>query len=148
MIFDKIENYQLYANLNEKISKAFDFLVDNDLNKMELGKHTIDGEEIFALLQEYETKNLDDGKLEKHFQYFDLQYMVKGTELIGIASFANQKLLEENRNEDYGFYVGDSSLIKIEEGQFFIFFPDDLHMPCIKFEQTAKVRKVVVKIKL
>ncbi len=146
MIFDKIENYQLYTNLSKKISKAFDFILNNDLNKMELGKHIIDGDEIFALLQEYETKSQDEGKLEKHFKYIDLQYIIKGTELIGVAPFANQTLLEENLKEDYAFYSGESSLIKIEEGEFCIFFLDDLHMPCIDYKQTAKVRKVVVKI--
>ncbi len=147
MIFDKIENYKRYTNLDEKIRTAFDFIVNNDLSQMELGKHTIDGDEIFALLQEYETKNQDEGKLEKHFNYIDLQYIVKGTEFIGIAPFTNQTLLEENEKEDYAFYDGESSLIKIEEKQFFLFFPEDLHMPCIRIGNSAKVRKVVVKIK-
>ena len=146
MIIDKIENYRLYTGLNKRISKAFDFIVKNDLTKMELGKHKIDGDKIFALLQEYDTKEVSEGKLERHFKYIDLQYVIQGAERMGVSTWTNQIPIDENQEADYAFYSGDSSLIKIDEGMFAIFFPHDLHMPCIKLNDISKVRKVVIKI--
>jgi beta-galactosidase beta subunit len=45
------------------------------------------------------------------------------------------------------FYEGGTSFVRVEEGMFTIFFPDDLHMPCV---QAGKVQelKVVVKVQI
>ena len=39
-------------------------------------------------------------------------------------------------------------MLKVEEGMFTIFFPEDLHRPGVKLDQIAKVKKVVVKVKI
>ncbi len=146
MILDKIENYKLYANISNRINIAFDYLLNTDLEKIESGKHLIDGENIFALVQEYDTKEKEEGKLEGHYKYIDIQYVIKGVELMGVATLANQMLITKDIEKDYAFYDGDCSYIKVNEGMFAIFFSDDLHKPCIKFNEIAKVKKVVVKV--
>ncbi len=86
--------------------------------------------------------------MEGHYKYIDIQYIILGVELMGVTTLANQTLVCKNEADDYSFYEGDSSLIKVDEGMFTIFFPDDLHMPCIKFNQISKVKKVVIKIRI
>ncbi|MBN1181735.1 MAG: YhcH/YjgK/YiaL family protein [Bacteroidales bacterium] len=148
MVIDKFENYKLYSNLSDKISRAFDFIMENDFNTMQPGKYFIDNEEIYAMVQEYDTKDLADCKLEGHYKYIDIQYMIKGSENIGVASLKNQVPTEKNEDKDYVFYVGDTSIIRVDEGMFTIFFPDDLHMPGMKAEKSSKVKKLVIKIKV
>ena len=149
MIFDKIENSALYENINPRIKKAFDYIKKTDFNKLELGKHAIENEDVFAILMEYETKNANDCKLEAHKKYIDVQYIISGTENIGhtpLISQAPSKGYDDK--DDYALYDNNCTLIKVEPGQFAIFFPEDLHMPGVKNEAILKIRKVVVKVKV
>ena len=148
MILDKIENYKLYVSLNERIARAFTYIIETDFSQIALGKHLIENEDIFALVQEYNTKEIEDCKLESHKKYIDVQYMISGDELMGITTLNNQEIIEKNEENDYFFYNSNYTPIRVNEGMFTIFFPDDIHMPCIKVETTQFVKKVVVKVKI
>lgn len=148
MVIDKIENFKLYECLSERIAKAFTFINETDLSAIALGKYEIDKDDIFALVQEYDTKDENECKLEGHSRYIDVQYIISGVELIGVRLLKEQKPVTKNEENDYTFYEGDSDLIRIDKGMFAIFFPEDLHMPCIKSDQRSRVKKVVVKVKI
>ena len=53
------------------------------------GRHTIVGDEVFALVQEYRTKSHSEGFWESHRKYIDVQYMVRGAERMGYANLAS-----------------------------------------------------------
>lgn len=146
MIIDKIENYKLYAGLNERIAKAFAWIKETDLEKIESATYKIDGDDIFAMVQDYDTKDRNDAKLEGHFKYIDIQYVISGVELMGYRPLVSQIPETTNEEGDYAFYEGDASFVRVEAGMFTIFFPQDLHMPCIKVDESAKVKKVVIKV--
>ena len=146
MILDTIENYQLYKAINERIAKGFDFLRTTDLNAIPSGKHDIDGDTIFALVQEYQTKPLSECKLESHKKFIDIQYMIRGEEMMGVTTQNNQKIIEVNEEKDYTFYECTTSLVRVSKGLFTIFFPADLHQPCVQTESAAEVKKVVIKV--
>lgn len=148
MVLDRIENLRRYESLNPLFVKAFDFIDQTDFNKLELGKHVIDGENVFALLMEYQTKDMQDCMLEGHRKYIDVQYMIDGNEFIGITSFVNQPPhIDYDPTKDLIFFKGDcDNNVKLSAGNFTIFFPEDLHMPSVKIGTISKVRKVVVKI--
>ncbi|RXQ96827.1 DUF386 domain-containing protein [Ancylomarina salipaludis] len=148
MIIDKIENSKLYANISERIALGLEYLNNSDFSKIELGTYQIEGGDVFAMVQEYTTKSREACKLEGHTKYIDIQYIISGEEHIGLVSKSNQKLLTQNNEGDYAFYEGNSTLFKFETGTFGIFFPNDLHQPCIGLNQSSKVRKVVVKVKV
>src|SRR5215212_8148883 len=65
--------------------KAFAFLKEQDLNALSKGKHAIDGENVFATIQEAATKDFDSTKWESHRKYIDLQYVVSGEERMGVC---------------------------------------------------------------
>ncbi len=146
MILDTLENYQLYSTINERIAKGFAFLRNTDLDAIPSGKHDIEGDTIFALVQEYQTKPLNECKLESHKKYIDIQYVIRGEEFMGVTTKNNQKILEQDEDKDYTFYEGTTSLVRVSKGMFTIFFPDDLHQPCVQTESTAEVKKVVIKV--
>ena len=146
MILDTLDNYHLYQSINERIAKGFEFLHNTDLDAIPSGKHDIDGDTIFALVQEYQTKPLAECKLESHKKYIDIQYVIRGEEFMGITTKNNQKILEVNEDKDYTFYEGTTSLVRVSKGMFTIFFPDDLHQPCVQTESAAEVKKVVIKV--
>ncbi|MCZ8229718.1 YhcH/YjgK/YiaL family protein [Flavobacterium sp.] len=148
MVIDKIENYRLYSQLTKRLSKGFEFITTTDLKAIESGKHEIDSDKIVAIVQEYDTKDESECVLEGHHQYIDIQYVISGVELMGFAPLTNQKMVEEDLEKDYTFYEGDTSLLRVEEGMFTLFFPEDLHRPCVKAGVVSKVKKVVVKVKI
>jgi len=147
MIIDKIENAHIYKNIGERISKSFEYIEVTDLKTMPAGKYLIDGENIFALVSEYKTKSESQGKLEAHRKYIDVQYVIEGEELMGYIPLGNQQILEPYKEEnDIVFFTGDKSFIKVSEGMFAIFFPEDVHMPGISTGKISDVKKLVIKV--
>ena len=149
MIIDKIENADLYKNLGERIKRSIDYIRGTDLKKLQPGKYEVDADNIFALISEYQTKTEAEGKLEAHKKYIDVQYVIAGEELMGYAPLGNQQTLEAYKEEnDIIFYKGEKVFIKVTEGMFAIFFPEDVHMPGISVNQKSLVKKLVIKVKI
>ena len=158
MIVDKIENSGQYSNLGNRIQKSLDFIRKTDFKKLQPGRYDIDGDDIFALISEYQTKAESEGKLEAHRKYIDVQYIINGEELIGYAPLGNpafaeapsgkQEILESyNEENDIEFFLGEKVFIKVTEGMFAIFFPEDAHMPGINANGKSSVKKLVIKVK-
>lgn len=149
MIIDKLENSGIYKNLNERFLKAFEFLKETNLTELNTGKYPIEeNDNVFALVQSYNTKPSSEAITESHFKYADIQFMVSGSEHIGVTTLTNQQPREKNEENDYAFYDTPTSLIKMEQEMFAVFFPDDLHMPGVMVETSSEVKKVVVKVRL
>ncbi len=147
MIIDSLDNVKHYRNLSEKIKKAFEFLEEFDFESIEPGKYNVSGDEIFALVSEYNTKEHADARPEAHKRYLDIQYMVKGEEYMGYAPLDDQEVLEPyNVDKDVVFYDAEVSPIKVTEGMFALFFPQDIHAPSMKIGESKLVKKVVVKV--
>jgi biofilm protein TabA len=140
-----------YFKNSERWNKAFAFLKDNDLKKLELKRYDIDGNNLFVLVSEYSTKNPETTRFEAHKNYIDIQYVVSGSELIGIAPLASQDAVLQpyDAAKDIEFVsIKKGKMVQANPATFFVFFPEDAHMPGLKEETNAPVRKIVVKIKI
>jgi YhcH/YjgK/YiaL family protein len=147
MIIDYFDNYHEYLGINTLLAKAFQYICYTDFSITPPGKYEIDGDRVFALVSEYETKDPKTTKPEKHEKYIDIQYIISGCELIGYAPFTDQNpSVEYDTVKDIAFYDEPVSFIKMDTGMFAIFFPHDLHQPCIQFKNSVMVKKVVVKV--
>lgn len=149
MILDKIENLSDYISLNKGFLKIITFLQKIDLGDLKEGKTLLVGEELFLFYNVYNTKVNKLGILEAHKKYIDLQYIIEGEEIINYEVFRKQKTYKSyNSEDDYLLCNEDNSKkIKIEEGEFFIFFPQDLHFPGNNSNSTSKkVKKIIFKI--
>ena len=148
MIIDKLQNAHLYTSISPRIAMAFEYLSITNLEKLKVGRHDIEGDNVFALVQEYETKSEEDLQMESHFKHIDLQYIISGSELMGLATKTTQKAVKIDIENDYALYEDAFTVTVFEQGMFGIFFPDDLHLPCIHVDEPEKVKKVVVKIRI
>lgn len=140
-----------YFNHKDRWDKSFAFLKETDLTTLELRRYDIDGDNAYALVSEYLTKNEEDARYEAHQNYIDLQYVVSGKEQIGVAPMSMKKDVLEayDPQRDIEFMtVSQGTDFKADPGKFFIFFPDDIHRPGLKDGENAQVRKVVVKVKI
>jgi biofilm protein TabA len=150
MILDVIENINKYACLIDNFHKVFKFIEDNNLQEFPEGKYEIDGDNIFVLIQDYTSRNEKENKWEAHKRYIDIQYILKGTEVIGYKNARSLNLTEDFFEEkDIAFYneVEDWTKLKLEAGEFAIFFPREGHKPCCKSREIESIKKAVIKIK-
>ena len=146
MIYDTIEHAGVYRGISKNLAKALDFLTGTDLKSMPDERVEIDGERVFAFFQRYDTLPAND-RPEAHRKYIDIQYLIEGEELIGIAPLSAMKREVEARPErDIWFYEGETVNISIGGGRLAIFFPQDAHAPGIAAAESRPVRKVVVKV--
>ncbi len=140
-----------YYKNPEKWEKAFNWLKSNDLNSLELKRYDIDGDNVYATVSEYLSKNEEDARYEAHRKYIDIQYVAAGKELIGIAPISQKKDVLEpyNATKDIEFFTvnGGENHLALPD-RFFILFPDDAHRPGLKDGENSPVRKVVVKVKV
>lgn len=129
---------------------AFAYLRDTDLESVAPGKYVLDGDHVYVLVSEGNTKDLKDTKWEAHLKYIDIQYVIKGKEKIGVATLAKADRMEPfNSGKDIGFFnlpESEGKYYVAEPGKFFIFFPQDAHRPGVRAEESEWVKKVVIKI--
>ncbi len=130
--------------------KAFQFLNKTDLTTLEEGKIKIEGQNVFYAVAQYTTKNREDAEFEAHKSYIDIQYVIKGEELIGVCQAEELPVSKPyNSQKDIVFYNhkgGDFH--KADPSDFFIFFPEEAHCPAVKLSANSEVKKLVVKIKI
>lgn len=145
MIIDNLANSEKYTCLHKDFKLVFDFLKNNDLSKLECGKHQLRGDEVFFNLQEYETKPTQ--KLEAHKKYIDIQVIAVGEEYMGYTNIDNTSLSESYDNErDVMFLNGNVDKLLATNKNFLIFYPEDAHMPALSVNEPKKVKKAIFKI--
>lgn len=148
MVIDHIARAAIYYQLHPGIEIALRYIQTTDFSKLENGKYEIAGEQVFAIVQTYDTKDPSTEKLEAHKKYIDVQYVVSGQEKMGHALLKTQVPSREYQPDD-DFMLFDETpdfFSLVTEGMFTIFYPSDLHMPCILHQQSTLVKKVVVKV--
>jgi YhcH/YjgK/YiaL family protein len=140
-----------YFKNKERWDKAFIFLKNNDLSKLELKRYNIDGENLYAVVSEYLSKNEEDTMFEVHQKYIDIQYVMSGIEQMGIAPLSLKKeiLVPYDAIKDVEFLTAHNGInYEATPDRFFIFFPSDAHRPGLKAGENSQVRKVVIKVKI
>lgn len=151
MIVSNLKNASRYFNNDKKVKKAFGFLEKNDLGNLQVGKYKIDGDDIFALVQSYDTKSKDKCKFESHKKYIDIQVILNGTEKMTWAPIDKLTLIRNDFSEnDKAFYKegSTSSDFVVSSNDFVVFYPEDGHRACIQVDSPCHVKKIVLKVSL
>lgn len=149
MLTTSLNLSEKYDYLEERFQKGYEFLRTADLKNLPVGRVDIDGDRLYASVQEYTTMAAETCKYEAHNQYFDIQYVVEGEEQFGYAKRVD---LEEeapyNAADDIVFFkepeLGGTVLLKA--GDFVVVAPEDAHKPRCIAEAPCKVKKIVVKV--
>ena len=150
MIFDRLSNSKQYEKLNEKFKIGFDFLKNNNLKEMKDGRYDI-AEGVFANVQSLVTKNKTVKKWEAHKDYIDIQYVIKGQECMGYGILEDFKkvVIPYDKEKDIEFLDGEKfNYIDVNENDFVIFYPNDVHAPMLSVKEDVEIKKVIVKIKI
>lgn len=146
MILDNLARAERYLHLHEGFRAGFRFLSRNDLLGLDCGRHEIDGDRVFALINRDPGRGREGARLEAHRKYIDIQFLVDGSEEIGWRPTAEcESLTDPYLDARDIMFFGDAPLtwIQLPVGKFMIFFPDDAHAP---LASTGDNVKAVIKV--
>ena len=152
MIIDTLKNCEIYYGVHPLFEKAFDFIKKACAEKLPVGKYEIDGKNLYAMVQEYDSKSPEDAKFEAHRNYIDIQYIISGTENMQAFDISDATAnIEYNSENDVIFFENSDKVttgLFTDEG-FAIFFAHDVHRPGMATQKGSEpIRKIVVKVKI
>lgn len=147
MIADTLEHYKTYIAMLDGLEDAVTFLKQCEEKFPTTGKYILNGDKLFALVQEYSTLPREQVRWEAHKRYIDIQFMISGEEIIewsDISHLPEGSAYDFERDITYCDGVNGSQL-KLKASNFAVFFPQDLHRPMCIMGNTDIVRKIVIK---
>jgi len=153
MILDRIENAMMYRSVGARVSAALNYLRRTDFSSLPEGRHELDGDRLFAIVQRYPTKPPEEARWEAHRKYLDVQYVVEGVERMGYAPLAPEMPIQQAYDpaKDLVFFSTAGDLFEVGAGGFAIFAPQDVHAPGLAAGDPpvpGEVLKVVIKCRL
>lgn len=149
MIVDKIENALLYRALGGRLAQGLELIQDPQIRKKQPGEYQIDGDKLYYIVQGYTTKDRAEARFESHREYIDIQAVIDGAESMGWAP-ADTLEVAEPYTSDVCFYQDPPvyTELKLTQGMFAIFYPNDAHKPCYDYQEKGLCLKVVVKVRI
>jgi biofilm protein TabA len=142
MILDDLSRAARYAALHDGFRQGFEFLSRDDLESLPSGRHEIDGDRVFALVNRDPGRGHEGARLEAHRKYIDIQFLVSGREEIGWRPTAEcQQLTDPYSSERDIMFFGDApqTWVELPVGKYMIFFPEDAHAPLAAHGENVKV---------
>ena len=141
-----------YNYLEEKFAIAYKWLKETDISAIPVSviPLTEDPKEVYAQVQEYTTAPWEEIKFEAHDRYFDIHYMVRGDEVIGVCDRDGLVQTESIPDNDMLYFrePEHASSIYLKEGDMLVVAPEDAHKPRCCVSAPLDVKKVVVKVRV
>ena len=143
MIVCPWKDIKKYASLLPGIDEAFDAV--NALTEYEDKKaYPLSNDNRFFIAAQ-STKAPTVG--EAHRNYLDIQYVVKGKEVMGWAPLETLTLAKPyNDQKDVWHFAGSCDFVDIRPGYCYVVYPEDAHMPGVHLNEEKAFRKIVVKL--
>lgn len=149
MIIDSIKNASKYFCVHPSFEAAFKAL-DGITDETPDERITVDGDNIFINLSTYTNKNVDECLFESHKKYIDIQFVLRGSEIIDVCDTENLTFTDNRLDtDDIAFFENTDTFSRalLTEGLFVVLFPGEAHRPCVAPDgKGVKVRKAVAKI--
>ncbi|ELO0859910.1 YhcH/YjgK/YiaL family protein [Citrobacter amalonaticus] len=147
MIVGNIHHLQSW--LPEELRQAIEYIKANVTEATEKGKHEIDGSRLFYLISEDMTEPFEKRRAEYHARYLDIQIVLKGQEGMTFSVLpAGKPDTDWLADKDIAFLAegGQEKTLILNEGDFVVFYPQEVHKPLCAVGTPAPVRKAVVKL--
>lgn len=150
MIYGHLDSPAAYSFLlgNEAWRMAFDWLkkLPPDIRE---GIHPILGDKLWANVHGYQTLPRAECRFESHQRHVDLQYCIKGGELIDwqlVPRLTPAGPFDEPNDVQFYQPAETQTVLQMLPGAFGIFFPDDAHRPKVADGWNQRVAKLVIKV--
>jgi len=151
MIVCSLTDFSEQVVLNERMLIALEFLQQAQGLDLPDGRVEIDGTQVYALVQSYDSKpKTDQPRFEAHRRYIDVQYIVSGKEHIGWAPLETMQAVTDYNDVKDVFHGSVEpegiTFLKINAGQLAVLYPNDAHAPGLSIGAPAPVKKIVIKV--
>jgi biofilm protein TabA len=150
MILDTLSEAPAYRHLGPRFAAGLDWLTRFSPATLD-GRIDIEGADVYALVQSYDTVPVAEKKFESHRAYADIQYVAAGAEVIHYAPTARlQPVTAYDPQKDFLLYLDPpaSTPLHLAAGSFAIFLPHDGHKPGCSNGAQCPIKKVVIKVRL
>lgn len=151
MVYDRISHLANYQKLLPNLSKLVEYLDTHSAGDLPLGEHRID-DDLILKVKEYIPREKEDARWESHRVFADVQYVVRGHELMGISHKQDMQPMDEyNAVSDSIHYDKKHQGIDfpLTEGNFMLLMPDDIHMPSLSdSDGRDAVFKIIAKVRI
>ena len=151
MILDQLSASAAYESLHPLFPKAFAYLRAFDPQTVD-GKYELQGQDLVAIVQRYQTAPSADKLWEAHLVYGDIQVVVQGLEYCGHTDqqslVVTKPYVAEKDVEKYAAPASPAALLTLGRANFAIFHPQDGHQPGVQVGAPAETLKVVIKFRL
>lgn len=152
MIITTLENLKRYRPMGANMEKAIDYIASLDAGNLQPGRYDVAGNDVYALVQCYDTKLYDEGKFETHNCNADIQILLEGEELMYTADRkdmpAPTPYIPESDKTNYADNK-EAMCTHMKPGAVMIFYPEDAHKACIRVGgQPVAVKKLLLKVRL
>ena len=148
MIYDTLAHAHLYQGISDRLQKGLDFLIHSSFASLPDGRYEIDGDDVFANIAHGKTAQ-NTPNAEAHDVYIDIQFLIEGHELIGVAQRETLTEVEAHPERDIWFYTGKYEYLSLGDNRFIILWPHDAHAPNHAVDGIpVATRKCVVKVRV
>lgn len=137
-----------YDLTEQKFQTAFDFLHRDGLGELPEGWIELEGG-VRASVQHYTTMQAGTLDFETHEEYFDVQYLIEGEEIVGVVSREGLTVkMPYDTANDITFYDEPvhSGAVLLRSGDYVVLAPEDAHKPRCAAGEPMAVKKIVVKV--
>ena len=147
MIYTKRDRLARYKGISAPMDTAIDYLAAADLSKLEMGRNTVDGDNVYINRFNYTTMPEADAAWEGHKVYADIHVVLEGEERIGVTDAASLKAGEYDEAGDFIPFEGPvDSWVTMRPGDILVVFPEDVHMVKVQLNGPSEVKKAVFKV--
>ena len=146
MIIDKLENLGRYSPAIPFLDDLVKYISATDVNSLTAGRHDVDGNGVFILRFEYQTKPIEECVIEAHQKYIDVHVVLDGAEQIGVGPVAECDAGEYDEAKDFMPLKGVLGRWDLKAGNFAILFPGEAHATGGLNLNVCQVRKMVAKV--
>ncbi|MDR2432977.1 MAG: YhcH/YjgK/YiaL family protein [Treponema sp.] len=152
MIFAPKNNLERYRVVSANMGVAIDYLLQNNMESLLPCKVEIN-DNVYMLVQYYDTGSHTERKFEAHDQYIDIQFYLSGEEFIYVEDRSKLHVAEAYNAERDVVKFHDTGAHSVRlfmtPGSAAIFFPEDGHKPnCMIDDMPKPVKKIVMKVRL
>ena len=152
MILDQMKYAACYAGVLPAVTKALEEMAKYTPDNYPGGRVNINGDNLFLMLNTYETHAPEGALSEAHRKYIDVMYMVEGEELIYVKStdalFAITKEYDPAIDALLAQTDADAVPIRLTAGSFVVLFPQDAHTPGCYDNTPQTVKKIIGKVRI
>lgn len=147
MIYDKLVNIGRYKGMNRNLDTAIDYILQNDLSALPLGRTELDCDHVYINVMEAAAGPLETKSYEIHKKYMDIQIDLSGTEAIHTGDTGAMSVDSYDASSDFGtVQCPDLASCTMGPGNFILCMAEEPHKPGIAVSDDTRLKKCVFKV--